>query len=224
MATWGPQHRPRTMVIAFLNQKGGVGKTTLAVHVAWQLAAAPAAVLLVDADPQASASQWAALRTETPFGVLACARADLHREAERLRPRCDHLVIDGPPRGDAVVRACLAAADLVAVPLEPSGLAARAADRTLALIGEARTFRPALQARFVVSRRKARTVLGRRMRDLAVGLPVLQTEITERVAFAEAMTYGRTVPEMAPRHPGAAEIAALTAELLLCLPPPESIP
>ena len=209
------------MVIAYLNQKGGVGKTTLAVHVAWQLADQGAVVLLLDADPQASASEWAGLREETPFAVLACARANLNHEAARLRDRCDHILIDGPPRGDAIVRSCLAAADLAAVPIEPSGLSARASDRIVELIGEAQTFRPELQARFIVSRKRARTRIGRQMRDLATGLPVLRTEITERVAFTEAMTYGRTVQEMDPRHPGAAEIAALAAELKQCLQPQE---
>ena len=115
------------------------------------------------------------------------------------------------------MKACLAAANLVVVPIEPSGLSARAADRIVKLVGEVQTLRPDLQARFVVSRKKARTVLGRQMRDLASGLPVLESEITERVLFAEAITYGRTVQEMDPGHPGAREIAALTNELQLCL-------
>ena len=206
------------MVIAFLNLKGGVGKTTLSVHVAWELAQGGVDVLLLDADPQQSASQWAGLREACPFVTVACAEPNLHRQVADLRERYDWIVIDGPPRGDGIVKACVIAADLVVVPIEPSGLSARAADRTVALLAEAAIYRPALQARFVVNRRKAHTVLGREMRHLATGLPVLETEIRDRIDFAKAMTYGHVLQEVDPRHPGAREIAALAAELQACLP------
>ena len=206
------------MVIAFLNLKGGVGKTTLSVHVAWELARTGADVLLLDADPQASASEWAGLREATPYTVMACTRPNLHAEVARVRDRFDHIVIDGPPRGDRIVKACVIAADLVVVPIEPSGLSARAADRIVELLAEAAIYRPALQARFVVNRRKARTVLGREMRHLATGLPVLATEIRDRIAFAKAMTYGDVLQEVDARHPGAVEIAGLTDELLQIQP------
>lgn len=204
------------MVIAFLNVKGGTGKTTLAVHVAWELARDRAAgVLLLDADPQASASDWAALREQTPFTVMACARPNLHEEVARLRLQFGLVLIDGPPRGDAILRSCLAAADLCVIPLEPSGLSVRAADRILALVGEVRTFRPELQARFVVSRKIPHTVIGRELRRLTAGAPVLESEITQRVAFAMAMTYGQTIAEReGADHPGEREIANLTRELL----------
>ena len=206
------------MVIAFLNLKGGVGKTTLSVHVAWELAQAGAGVLLLDADPQQSASQWAGLREASPFVTVACAEPNLHRQAADLSNRYDWILIDGPPRGDRIVKACMAAADLVVVPIEPSGLSARASDRIVTLLAEAETYRPGLPARFVISRKKARTVIGREMRNLATGLPVLETEICDRIDFAKAMTYGETVQEVDPRHPGAREIAALAAELQACLP------
>uniref|UniRef100_UPI00356730BF AAA family ATPase n=1 Tax=Aquicoccus sp. TaxID=2055851 RepID=UPI00356730BF len=64
------------MIISFLNQKGGVGKTTLAVNVAAQLARLGRKVLLIDADKQASASTWAGLREEAPFQVVNMARAN----------------------------------------------------------------------------------------------------------------------------------------------------
>ena len=202
------------MVIAFLNLKGGTGKTTLAVHVAWELAQTDADVLLMDADPQESASQWAGLREETPFPVVTCTRSNLHTDVARLRRRFDRIVIDGPPRGDTLLRSCLAAADLCAIPIEPSGLSVRAADRILAMIEEVGAFRPELEARFVVSRKIAGTVIGRELRSLTAGPPVLEAEVTQRVAFAMAMTYGQTIAEReGANHPGAREIASLANEL-----------
>lgn len=209
------QYGKRTMVIAFLNQKGGTGKTTLAVHVACELARAGSDVLLLDADPQASASEWAGLRAETPCTVMACTRPNLHNEVAKVRDRFDHIVVDGPPRGDALLRSCLVAADLCVIPIEPSGLSVRAADRILAMVETVRTIRPGLEARFVVNRKKARTLIGRELRHLATGLMVLETEISDRIDFANAVTYGRTIAERAgDGHPGAVEIARLTEELL----------
>ena len=76
-------------------------------------------------------------------------------------------------------------------------------------------FRPELDARFVVSRKIAGTVIGRELRSLTSGPPVLEAEVTQRVAFAMAMTYGQTIAEReGPDHPGACEMANLTRELL----------
>ena len=112
-------------------------------------------------------------------------------------------MIDGPPRGDALLRSCLAVADLCVIPIEPSGLSVRAA------------YRPGLRVRFAVSRKLPVTRIGRNLRNLVDGPSVLEAEITQRVGFALAMTFGQTIAEREGRgHPGAVEIANLTAELL----------
>jgi chromosome partitioning protein len=85
------------MVISFLNQKGGVGKTTLSVNVAACLANQGGKILLIDADKQGSASTWAGLRSEPAFQVVSMARENMAKEALRLAADFDHTVIDGPP-------------------------------------------------------------------------------------------------------------------------------
>ena len=200
-------------VLAFLNQKGGTGKTTLSLNVAYGLAQADRRVLLIDADQQASANVWSSLREDQPFSVFAAPRKNLHKEVDRQREHYDWIVIDGTPRDDAITRSCIIAADLVIIPIEPSALSAWASDRTVGQVEEARIYRPDLRAFFVISRKIAGTILGREMRMLELPLPVLKTEITQRVAFAESMLQAQSIQEYAPHSSAAHEIAELIKEL-----------
>ena len=205
------------MIVALLNQKGGVGKTTLALHLAGELAASGARVLVVDADPQGSALDWAEQRTrlglERRFGVVGLARESLHREAPALASGADHLVIDGPPRVTGIARSALLAADLVLVPVQPSPFDGWASAEMLRLLDEARVFRPELRARFVLNRCAARTLIAR---DTAAALadqqpPMLRSRIGQRIAFADAASTGRLVDEADHGGLAAQDIAAFVA-------------
>lgn len=207
------------MIIALLNQKGGVGKTTLALNLAGRWAAQGRRVTVLDADPQASALDWAQARSQAglarTFGVVGLPRETLHQETPDLARGTDHVIIDGPPRVAPLLRSALLAADLVLAPVQPSPLDGWASAEMLRLIGEARVYRPSLRARFVLNRCAARTIIARETAEALTRQEIgaLRQRIGQRVVFATAMQSGQLAAELDPLGAAAAEIERLAAEL-----------
>lgn len=207
------------MIVALLNQKGGVGKTTLALHLAGEWARRGNRVTLVDADPQGSALDWSEQRAREGlprlFGIIGLARDTLHREAPELARDADNVVIDGPPRVAGLMRSALLAADIVLIPVQPSPFDGWASAEILRLIEEARIFRPQLLVRFVLNRSATRTIIARETSEALADQdpPVLRSSIGQRVVFATAAQLGRLAFEIDRDSLAAKEITALATEI-----------
>lgn len=205
------------MILSVLSQKGGVGKTTLAIHLAAELARRGSRVLLIDTDPQASALDWAASRTAEPlFSVVGIPRAVLHREVPALAGGYDHVVIDGPPQVADITRSAIMASDMVLIPVQPSAFDVWGARAVISLLNEAAALKPNLKTAFAINRRIVNTAIGRDVIEaLAVyQVPVLAASVAQRVAFAEAAGGGITVFELDPASAASGEVTALTKEIL----------
>jgi chromosome partitioning protein len=205
------------VIIGILNQKGGVGKTTLSVNLAAALAHRGGRVLLIDGDPQGSALDWAAARQDPPlFAVVGLPKPSIHKELPVVGQGYDHIVIDGPPRVTDLARSAIMASDVVVIPVQPSPYDIWAAEEVVKLVDEASHFKETQKSCFVINRRIANTAIGRDVRDALSAYPVqvLRSSITQRVIFAEAAAQGRAVFEVDRDGLAASEIEAVLAELL----------
>jgi chromosome partitioning protein len=206
------------MIIVVANSKGGVGKSTLSVHLATWLHEQGHRVTLADCDTQQSSSEWVreaapdvqAVRLDDPNAIL--------NEVPGLAAECDYLVADGPGSQSETSRALLLRADLAIVPCKASMLEVRALAKATEVVRQSQDIRNGQPEAVIVLSMVGRNYrLTQDMRDAAaaLNLPLAQQAMSLRQTYADAPGQGSVVWHMGRRSEDAAtEVEALFRELL----------
>jgi chromosome partitioning protein len=208
------------VIVTLTGQKGGVGKSTVAICLAAELVERGCSVLLVDADPQGTVRTWGEVAAENANRVpsIVAMGAAMHKpgQLDKIAKGYDIVVIDSPPRHGDIQRSALMVADLAILPCGPSAADAWALATSLEIVTEARTVRSLLEPCILITRKQGRTVLGKTAREALAesALPVLQTELGYRIAYQEALGAGQGVTTYAPKDAATDEIRALVDELI----------
>ncbi len=194
--------------IAIISQKGGAGKTTLALHLAAAAQEAGRVALVVDTDPQATASQWAAWRQDAPPEVIDSPPPRLAAKVAAARAQgAELIVIDTPPHADSAARAAMELADLVLIPCRPSAFDLAAIQTTAKLVQLLR--KPAFVV-FTAGNPNAPRMYEEAGELVAsYGTPAAPVLIPDRAAYRHASAEGRTVMELEPAGKAADDVRRL---------------
>ena len=194
--------------IAIVSQKGGSGKTTLAVHLATRAAQAKKESLVIDLDPQATAAAWSDWRGDFLPVVVTTPPARLGRTISSAEKQgVDFIVIDTPPHADAAAREAIKAADMVLIPTKPRAFDLAALEPIADLVSFAK--KPAFVVLNAVP--SGATKLAKEAREAAkeMGLDVCPVELGDRAAFHRSSAKGETAGEIDPDGKAAKEIEKL---------------
>jgi chromosome partitioning protein len=215
-------------IIGVCGRKGGSGKTTVAVHLAAEIAskikAHGAKVVLVDCDPQGSASYWSEpgnlpmevhhMPIESEAKVAEWSKAIRNIKAEVI-------ILDSPPHLDAALGGVIGLSDVAVVPCGPSGLDLMATAETVGLIRDIREARGEGKPKIVLvpNRTDHRTASGRELTGVLSDLgEMVAPEVRSRTAFSDAFNVGQWVGEYSPGSLAHEEMKALTVFVLRQLP------
>ncbi len=204
------------MIISFVNQKGGVGKTTTAINLAISLKKKNYNLVFIDADPQGSAVQWHAIEGNKSFEILHHPSPIHATDIRQLSMNYDYVIIDAPPAIGDISKAILAVTDLAIIPLSPSALDVWSCWGTLKMIDEIRPLNSDIEVKLLINRKIPGTKIGRDSREAMkqFQMDVFNTELCQRVAFIDAMTSGVSVMQYAPHSKAAREIERLCEEII----------
>lgn len=164
------------MIVALVNLKGGVGKTTSAVYFATVAKKRGENPVVLDADNERSALEWAAAG-ELPFEVLEAERDRLARQARALEKEGRTVIIDAPPNNREILWAASAVASRVVVPLAPTGVDVNRLKATLEVLLDVEATRGELDTWILLTRWDRRKRLAREAEDLLIRFPLLDARI-----------------------------------------------
>ncbi len=207
--------RESPLVIALVNLKGGCGKSTIAVNLACELAAGGDRVLLLDNDAQGTSSHWLSHRRLPIRGEFMPLESDEdgERMARAVAARSERfIVLDAPAHVGAASQAAGKIADLVLIPVTPSGIDLVATEAAVELIRQARLIRRTGAPKCIVvpSKIDRRTDAGRRIEEQLRSFgESVGPAVHQRTAFVEAFGAGLWIGDHMPQSPAHYDIASL---------------
>ncbi len=205
------------MIISILNQKGGSGKTTLAVNVARGYTIKKFSTLLVDSDSQGSALRWHEKSGGDLIDLTCLPVNTLDKDVMKFKNNYDRIIIDGVPRISPLTICAIKAADLILIPVQPSPYDIWAAEDLVRSVKERIEMTDGkTKAAFIVSRRDGRTKLGNDIVDhlSSFELPIFLHGTYSRTDYAKSVDMGLTVLDGDfAKSVAAVEINSITAEI-----------
>ena len=205
-----------TKTIAVLNQKGGVGKTTLTTNLGDALNRAGFSVLLVDSDPQGSLRDWNEASEGSILPVVGLDRETLAKDLEAIKGQYDLVLIDGAPQSGKLAASAIKAADLVLIPVTPSPYDVWAcSDLVEAIKARQEVTDGKPKARFVISRARKNTRMTGDLSEALSGYEVdtLNSGTIHRETYAQTASDGLTVFH-GHNSEAIAEIEAIQKEII----------
>ena len=204
------------MIISIVNLKGGSGKTTVATNLTVALAR-KYKTLLIDTDPQRSASQWFDVRESEKdnFSVISIQEdKSLKKQIPVFQSQYEHIIIDGAPQSDRISAICIYAADLVIIPVMPSPYDLWATATILERVSATKEIQPDKKAFFLLNRVNDKATLSKDTAEAlsSLGYPVFNTRLHNRIAYADSASCGLSVLE-ASNPKAKAEMEALYKEI-----------
>lgn len=184
------------MIIAVLNQKGGAGKTTLAVNLARAYTKRNVKTILVDSDSQGSSQKWHDKSNGDLIDMTCIAIKTLDKDVIKYTSIYDRIIIDGISQISPITISAVKCADLILIPIQPSPYDIWSAAELVRNVQDRIIFsRGKVKAYFIVSRKVTGTNIGKKIYNelKKFGLPVLKNGTSQRVAYATSVEKGLTV-------------------------------
>lgn len=200
--------------IGLVQQKGGVGKTTIATNLAATLQSRGYSVLLVDADPQGTARDWAAKGEDIGLTTVGVDRPVVHEELPSIEG-FDVAIVDAVGKLEKMTISVIKASDLVLVPIQPSAADLWAVGQVIDHIETRQDITGGTpKARFVISRAIGSSKMGEQVQDILDEAPFgrLESSVNQRVAYARALGDGKSVHQTSDEK-AQSEVGAITDEI-----------